>query len=129
MASLSQALGGALSAEALAEVQSAVDAQAARDTERSSTETVTTGAISVALASSKVSVTGTVAYTLADGTYIGQRKFLRCTVAATTPDGTVTPDNFVDGATITLDAVGEQCILEWHAAGWEVISLTGATIA
>jgi len=129
MASLSQALGGALSAEALAELQSAVDAQAARDTERSSTETVTSGAISIALASTKVSVTGTVAYTLADGSYIGQRKYLRCTVAATTPDGTVTPVTFVDGTTITLDAVDEQVILEWHAAGWEIISLVGATFA
>jgi len=84
-------------------------------------ETVTTGAISVLTRTSLISVTGTVAYTLADGLFEGQRKTLRCSVAASTPNGTITPVTLAVGSTLDIDAVDEGFELEWHAlAGWEV---------
>jgi hypothetical protein len=96
----------------------------------SAIETVTTGAISVLTRSSLISVTGTVAYTLADGVFEGQRKSLRCSVAATTPDGTITPVTLNGGTTLDMDAVNESYELEWHAAsGWNVIHLIGGAIA
>jgi len=92
--------------------------------------TVTTGAIPVTNLVSYVSVTGTVAYTLADGLHQGQHKYLWCTVAASTPDGTVTPATFADGTSITLDAVDEWVHLVWDdASGWYLAQPeTGATI-
>lgn len=92
-------------------------------------ETVTSGALSLYKRTSLISITGTQAYTLADGLYEGQRKSVIVTVAATSPDGTLTPATFADGTSIDLDAVGESVELEWHATGgWRVISIVGATI-
>lgn len=96
----------------------------------SAIETVTTGAISVLTRTSLISVTGTVAYTLADGIFEGQRKSIRCSVAATTPDGTITPTTLAAGTTLDMDAVNESYELEWHAAaGWDVVHLIGGAIA
>jgi hypothetical protein len=93
-------------------------------------ETVSaSGAVSVLTGSSRLSVTGTKAYTLADGRFEGQRKHLYCSDAQTTPDGVLTPNAFLDGSTITFDAAGEEITLEWHTGGWAIISLTGATVA
>jgi hypothetical protein len=93
-------------------------------------ETVTSGAISLYTRTSLISVTGTKAYTLADGLYEGQRKTLRCTVAASTPDGVLTPVTLADGTTITFDATTEWVELEWHkTGGWRIVGYYGATIA
>lgn len=93
-------------------------------------ETVASGAISILTRSSLISVTGTVAYSLADGLFEGQRKSLRCSVAASTPDGTITPANLNGGTTLDMDAVNESYELEYHAAtGWNVIHLIGGAIA
>lgn len=92
-------------------------------------ETVTSGALSLYTRTSLISVTGTQAYTLANGTFEGQRKSLRVTVAASTPDGTLTPATFADGTSIDLDAVNEAVELEYHdTGGWRVVHITGATI-
>jgi hypothetical protein len=87
------------------------------------------GAVSVYTRTTRLEVTGTMAFTLADGRYEGQRKSLYCTVAASTPVGTLTPANFADGTTITFDAVDEQIELEWHSGGWIVCHVEGATVA
>lgn len=93
-------------------------------------ETVASGAISVLTRTSLISVTGTVAYTLADGLFEGQRKTLRCIVAASTPDGTITPATLADGTSLDMDAVNESYELEWHATGgWRVVHLIGGAIA
>ncbi|MFH0902761.1 MAG: hypothetical protein V2A73_19190, partial [Pseudomonadota bacterium] len=90
-------------------------------------ETVTSGALSVATPTSLVSVTGTQAYTLAAGSFEGQRKSIRVTVAASTPVGTLTPAAFADGTSISLDAVNEAVELEYHATGgWRVVAIIGA---
>ncbi len=91
--------------------------------------TVTAGAVDPTLAATKISVTGTQAYTLADGTEEGQRIMLAVIVAATTPNGTLTPVTYADGTSIDLDAVGESVTLEWHATGgWHTVMIAGATI-
>jgi len=92
-------------------------------------ETVTSGALDPGKRTTLVSCTGTVAYTLADGTIEGQRKTIRVIVAASTPDGTLTPATFADGTSIDLDAVNEEVELEYHASGgWRVVHIAGATI-
>ena len=127
MANLNDAWGsGTLSPEVKSQLQSAFD----KEEYNLRAETVTAGALSLEDRTSFVSVTGTAAYTLADGTYEGQQKLLICTVAASTPDGTVTPATFSDGTTITLNAVNESILLEWHATiGWKAVAVEGATIA
>jgi hypothetical protein len=91
-------------------------------------ETVTAGALDPMQRTSLISVTGAQSYTLADGRYLGQRKNIRVTVAATSPDGTLTPATFADGTSIDLDAVNEAAELEWTSSGWRIISIVGATI-
>ncbi len=94
----------------------------------SAPETVTTGALSINKRTSLIDVTGTKAYTLADGTRIGQRKSIRVIVAASTPDGTLTPSNLADGTSIDLDAVNESVELEWDGTNWRIVHIVGATI-
>ena len=92
-------------------------------------ETVTSGALSLLTRTSLISVTGTQLYTLADGLYEGQRKTLRVIVAASTPNGTLTPATFADGTSIDLDTVNESVELEWHdTGGWRVVHIITATI-
>lgn len=96
-------------------------------------ETVTSGAINPALPTSFVSVTGTQAYTLANGSSLGQRKRLRCTVAASTPNGTVTPATAKGFSTINFGASGLNAgvDLEWaqpgnsSTLGWYVVGVFG----
>ena len=91
---------------------------------------VTSGAIDITTPVSYLSVTGTVAYTLAAGTQ-GQIKVLICTVAASTPVGTLTPNaSATDGYnTIIFNAVGETAILMYANAGWYILSLGGTSAA
>ncbi len=91
-------------------------------------ETVVSGAISLAKRISKLSVTGTVAYTLANGIWIGQEKLLVCSVAASTPVGTVTL-TVLGGTTITaFGVVGESSQLVWDGAQWLACNL-GVAVA
>ena len=92
------------------------------------TETVTTGALSLYYDTSYVSVTGTVALSLADGLYVGQRKRVLCTVAATTPIGTLTPATTIAGdpASIVFSAVNQMVDYEWTATGWKIVNLRTA---
>lgn len=111
------------------DVEDLADAIALRQKDATAPETVTTGAVSLAMRTSFISVTDTKAYTLADGTIEGQRKTLRVTVAAGTPDGTLTPTTFASGTSIDLDAINECVELEWHTTGgWHVVAIAGATI-
>ncbi len=88
------------------------------------------GALGVTTATTYLIITGTTAYTLANGTYEGQRKYIRMTVnAGTTDAGTLTPASAVGFTTLLFNAVGEQAELEWHAGGWRIAMLIGATIA
>lgn len=83
------------------------------------------GAVSISTKTTLLSITGTRAYTIAAGAYEGQQKTLDCTVAASTPIGTLT-GTFIRGATahttITFAAVGQAVDLEYHATGgWRIL--------
>lgn len=87
------------------------------------------GAIDPNVRTTLLSVTGTVAYTLADGSYEGQRKTIRCVVAASTPAGTVTPataSGTYAADSIAFDAITDFVELEWHAGGWIPVLYTAA---
>jgi hypothetical protein len=75
-----------------------------------------------------LSVTGTVGFTLADGKRLGQRKVLECSVAATTPIGTVTiADRFAsEQATWIFNTVGQRLELIWTSTGWKVQNIVPA---
>jgi hypothetical protein len=100
----------------------------AREAPAAAEETVASGALDPDILHSDIDVTGTQAYTLADGNVIGFSKTIRVTVAASTPDGTLTPTSLADGTSIDLDAVGEELTLMWNGTNWRVTSIAGATI-
>lgn len=85
-------------------------------------ETITSGAASLTK-KSNLSVTATVAFTLADGTVTGQIKQFEVTVAATTPLGTltITTPAGSESATHVFTAVGQQLTLQWNGTGWHII--------
>lgn len=92
-------------------------------------ETVTTGALSLFTETSFISVTGTIAYTLADGLYVGQKKYCRCTVAASTPDGTLTPAHPTGFSTADFDATEEAYCFSWNGAAWECLYVIGGALS
>jgi len=83
----------------------------------------TSGAIDITTPVSFLSVTGTVAFSLAAG-ITGQIKMLVCTVAASTPVGVLTPvASANDGYnTITFDKVGQSVTLIYENSGWIMLS-------
>lgn len=84
------------------------------------------GALSVNTAISTLAVSGTTAYTLANGLFIGQRKTVVVISGAATPVGTITPATPSGFATITgLGVVGEGVEFIWGGAGaWYIASVT-----
>lgn len=127
MANLSDALRGALSPEDLQSLQTLADEL---EYEKLVEDVVADGALAVDKRTSRLDVTGTQAWSLADGTREGQVKVITCVAAASTPSGVVTPDSFADGTDITFDAVGESVVLQWISQdGWKVIANESATVA
>lgn len=86
-------------------------------------ELVTSGALSASGKYSQLSVTGTQAYTLANGTVTGQVKVIECTVAASTPVGTltITTPAGTEPATHVFTQPGQQLTLQWTGAAWHMI--------
>jgi hypothetical protein len=90
-------------------------------------DTATSGTVSLTTANTDLSVTGTVAFTLPDGTVAGQRKRVTCAVAATTPIGTltVTSPSAVAGmvcpATFVFNTVGQWVEFVWTGTVWRVV--------
>ena len=84
----------------------------------------TTGEIDITTPVSFISVTGTTTFTLPAGT-TGQIKILVCTVAASTPAGTLTPiASANDGYdTIIFNEKGQSATLIYENSGWIVLSL------
>ena len=83
----------------------------------------TTGEIDLTTPVSFLSVTGSVAFSLAAGS-TGQIKILVCTVAASSPIGTLTPiASANDGYNIiTFDRVGQSATLIYTNSAWVVLS-------
>lgn len=82
-------------------------------------EVVTSGALSLSVAESQLSITNTVAFTLADGTINGQKKTIECTVVSGTPVGTLTIATPMsgEGATHVFTALKQKMVLEWTTIG------------
>ncbi len=82
-------------------------------------DTATSGTISLTTRTTNISVTGSVAFTLPNGTIAGQRKTLVCTVAASIPVGTLTvttPESatgIVCPSTFIFDTVGQAIDFVW----------------
>lgn len=92
-------------------------------------ETVTSGALSTTKRISRLSVTGTKVYTLAAGSWVGQEKVLICSVAASTPVGSVT-GTFLGGTTIgDFGVVGEVAHLVWDGSQWLPVVLSGVAVS
>jgi len=89
------------------------------------TDTATSGTISLATRITNLSVTGTVAFTLPDGSVAGQRKRVICTVAASIPAGTLTvttPEStagIVCPSTFVFDSVGQAIDFIWTGTKWQ----------
>jgi hypothetical protein len=93
------------------------------------------GALDRSKFTSELAVTGTLAFTLAAPTVAGQRKRVVCTLAASTPLGTLTvssPDDtagFVCSATFVFNAVGQS--IEFVATSslkWRAIRIVRAGV-
>jgi len=88
---------------------------------------VTSGAIDPLRKVTRLSVTGTTAFTLADGTIPGQRVVARVSVSAITPNGSVTPAH-TDGtytSVNTMSVVGTSVELIWNGTGWALGFVSG----
>lgn len=86
-------------------------------------ETKTSGALSLT-AKSLLSVTNTVAFTLADGTITGQQKYIEVSAVSGTPLGTLTiaTPAGTESATHVFTAVGQSAAFEWNGTGWHMIA-------
>lgn len=79
------------------------------------------GAISVSTYLTRIGAdAGGDAFTLADGTVVGQLK--KITMDDATGTGTVTLTSPADENTLTFDAVGETALLRWNGTGWRIVS-------
>lgn len=86
------------------------------------------GAIDPTFRFHTLAVTGTTAYTLANGTYPGQEVTVFVISGASIPVGTVTPASPTGYATVTaLGAVGDLATFMWTGAGWVVTAANGVT--
>ena len=88
------------------------------------------GAISITNPFTTINTDGSVddAFTLADGTVIGQIKG----IALVTDGGVsaiITPTTFADGTTLTFADANDFCILVWGASGWRTLMNVGGSIA
>lgn len=77
-----------------------------------------------------LAVDGTDAFTLADGTYLGDEVLVVCISGANTPVGTVTPATRAAGySNITAFGVaGDFCQFIWTSTGWMFGANGGVTI-
>lgn len=86
------------------------------------------GAVSVVKRSSTLAVSGTVAYTLANGTRVGQRKTITADTAASTPHGVLTPATGSGWTSADFTTARGSLELEWISAGWRIV-FVGGTVA
>jgi hypothetical protein len=68
------------------------------------------------------------AYTLANGTVIGQLKEIYLLVDGG-GNAVITPANLAGGTTITMNDAGDSVVLLWNGTDWVVIKNIGSTIA
>lgn len=61
------------------------------------------------------------ALTLANGTFVGQRKKIVATAITNSGTGILTPTSLSGGTTITFSVVGDAVVLRWNGTSWNVI--------
>lgn len=88
-------------------------------------ETVSSGALSVASYVSFLNVADTKAYSLADGTAVGQLKKVVVVVVSGTPVGTLTLTSAVSSSLneISLTTLGDTAELIWTGTAWRILAL------
>lgn len=91
-------------------------------------ELVTSGAVATNKLTTKLSVTGTAAYTLAVGTH-GMEKHIVCSAVSGTPVGTITVTSGAGVTSIVFNAVGDSVNLKnidglWYVIGSNSVSIT-----
>jgi len=77
------------------------------------------GAVNVTSYFTAWTTTAAQAGTLANGTFVGQKKLIQLAVDG--GDGTLTPANLADGTTIVFSNVGDQVLLLWDGTEWNVV--------
>lgn len=88
------------------------------------------GAISPTTDITELAVSGTMAFTLANGAFIGQRKVVATITAAATPVATLTAATSHGWTTVSgLGAVARSVELAWTALGWDLVGGVGITAA
>jgi hypothetical protein len=86
------------------------------------------GAINPAVRFTTLAIDGTDAFTLANGTHIGQLVTVFALAGANIPVGTITPATPLGYATVTaLGALGDSVTFMWNGAGWLVTASNGVT--
>lgn len=84
------------------------------------------GAVAIDVAKTQLVTTGADAYTLADA----EEGTLKWIVMKTDGgDGTLTPTNFAQGATITFNDAGDSALLMFTNASWHLFGSQGVTVA
>lgn len=93
------------------------------------------GTINATTEITTLAVTGTDAYTLSDGLYVGQRKIVRCISASGSPVGVITPTTVSAAwsqgtipATLTMNTAGQEVTYEWQSDGWAVVAIKQAGV-
>jgi len=84
------------------------------------------GAINLTDTVTMITTTGANAYTLADGTVEGQLKIIIMKVDG--GNGTVTPDNYINGTSILFNNVNDTIVLMWQSTGWVQLARQNATV-
>jgi hypothetical protein len=89
------------------------------------------GALPLGVTDVFLSVTGTTAYTLADGLFAGQAITFTVVAGASTPAGTITPAHprTGDGVASALGAVGDFVRYVWDGTQWTITANGGITIS
>lgn len=85
------------------------------------------GAINVTSWLTNMTTTGADAYTLANGSVIGQKKRINMVVDG--GDGTLTPTSLASATTITFNDAGDFVELLWDGTAWNIIQNSGCTVA
>lgn len=96
------------------------------------TATSAAATLDITTANCALTVVGTTAYTLPNGTYTGQNFRVQCVGASATPAGTLTvttPDatvGFVCASTFLFNAVGQTVNFMWTGTAWRAQSVLRA---
>lgn len=109
----------------------------ALNTQLGSTATAASSTLDLTCSHCELTVAGTVAYTLPNGTYAGQRFRVSCVAATATPLGTLTvttPDatvGFACASQFVFNAVGQTIEFRWSGTAWraDTIRRAGVTTA